>query len=201
MRKEEEYLNDLAEIRTMMERTSKFLSLSGWSGILAGIYALICVSIIHFVWDFHLLQSFSDAAAIAKVWLLGIVILILSIATAAYFSRQSALKKREKAWNATSRKLIQSMAVPLVTGGLLMLVFLIRGPIQMILPVSLLFYGLALFNAGSFTYREVRWMGLAQIVLGLTATWFVNYGLLFWGLGFGVVHIVYGMVMHFKYER
>ncbi|MGE5429024.1 MAG: hypothetical protein ACM3O8_14110, partial [Methylococcaceae bacterium] len=65
----------------------------------------------------------------------------------------------------------------------------------------LIFYGLALVNAGKFTLSEVHYLGITEIVLGLMAAVFINWGLLFWALGFGVMHIVYGMMMYYKYER
>jgi hypothetical protein len=47
----------------------------------------------------------------------------------------------------------------------------------------------------------VRIMGVVQIILGLAGVWFIQYGLLIWALGFGVVHIIYGIYIHYKYKR
>ena len=93
------------------------------------------------------------------------------------------------------------MAVPLVTGGLLILVLISKNLTGLIAPLTLLFYGLALYNAGFHTIREVRFMGIVQVILGLMNVWFIEYGLLFWAIGFGGVHIVYGIYMHLRYER
>ena len=93
------------------------------------------------------------------------------------------------------------MAVPLVTGGLLLLLLLSAGLVGLLAPFSLLFYGLALYNAGQFTYQEVRTLGLLEIGLGLLGTYFIAYGLLCRALGFGVLHILYGIYIHYKYER
>jgi hypothetical protein len=93
------------------------------------------------------------------------------------------------------------MAVPLIVGGLLILVMISRGLVGLVAPMSLIFYGLALYNASQFTYEEVRSLGLIQIVLGLLGAYFVSYGLLFWAIGLGVAHIVYGIYMHYRYER
>jgi hypothetical protein len=76
-----------------------------------------------------------------------------------------------------------------------------RGLVGLVAPMSLIFYGLALYNASQFTYEEVRSLGLIQIVLGLLGAYFVSYGLLFWAIGLGVAHIVYGIYMHYRYER
>lgn len=201
MKEERDYVQDIAEIRSMMERSSKFLSLSGWAGIMAGIYALAGAWIAYSLFGFHPDEIFYTSPNLASVVLLAMGILILALASAIFDSRRKAKKRDEKAWNATSRRLLASMAVPLFAGGILILVFLSKGLIGLIAPLTLLFYGLALYNAGNYTIREVRLMGVVQIGLGLLNSWFIGYGLLIWVLGFGVVHIVYGIYMHFKYER
>jgi hypothetical protein len=65
----------------------------------------------------------------------------------------------------------------------------------------LIFYGLSLVNAGKFTFSEIHYLGLTEIVLGILAGIFINHGLLFWTLGFGLMHIVYGTVMYYRHER
>ena len=201
MKEERDYIQDIAEIRSMMERSSKFLSLSGWAGIMAGIYALAGAWIAHSVYGFYPDEIFYTSPNLTNVVLLATGILVLALVSAIVDSRRKAQKRDEKAWNATSRRLLASMAVPLFGGGLLILALLSKGLIGLIAPLTLLFYGLALYNAGNYTIKEVRLMGVVQIVLGLINSWFIGYGLLFWVLGFGVVHIVYGIYMHFRYER
>jgi hypothetical protein len=208
MKEERDYIRDIAEIRTMMERSSKFLSLSGWAGILAGIYALAGAYIAYKLFNFNpdtIIYSPSDAASVSpgllKVILLATGILLLAISTAVVLSNKQANKRGEKVWNATSRRLLVNMAVPLVTGGILILILISKGLIGLIAPLTLLFYGLALFNASKVTYAEVKFLGLIQMGLGLLSAYFVSYSLLFWALGFGLLHIIYGIYLHFKYER
>jgi uncharacterized membrane protein len=136
-----------------------------------------------------------------KVIFLAIIILILAIGTAIFLSYKKANKRGEKLWNATAKRLLMNMAVPLVAGGLLILVLISKGLIGLIAPFTLIFYGLALYNASKFTYQEVKSLGLVQIGFGLISAYFVGYGLLFWALGFGLVHIIYGIYMHYRYER
>ena len=93
------------------------------------------------------------------------------------------------------------MAVPLIAGGLLILILIAKGLIGLIAPFTLLFYGLAVYNASKYTYEEVKVLGLFQVGLGLISAYFVRYGLLCWALGFGVVHIIYGIYMNYRYER
>ncbi len=207
MKEEQDYIRDIAEIRSMMERSSKFLSLSGWAGIMAGIYALAGAYIAYKVFNFNpdaivpgnlnLGASFS----LFNIILLALAVFILAICTAVFVSYREADKRKEKLWNATSKRLLTYMAVPLITGGLLILILISKGMIGLIAPLSLLFYGLALYNAGKFTYEEVRIVGLIQIILGLASSYYVEHGLLFWAIGFGMVHILYGIYMHYRYEK
>ncbi|MBC3542317.1 hypothetical protein ACFSC6_14065 [Rufibacter sediminis] len=208
MKENQDYTRDLAEIRLMMERSSKFLSLSGWAGIMAGIYALAGAYVAYQVFDFTPDESaFSTyntdnfSSDLLKVIALALVILVLAIGTAIILSHKKAVKRGEKLWNATAKRVIINMAVPLMVGGLLILVLISKGFIGFIAPFTLIFYGLALYNASKFTYGEMRSLGLIEIGLGLLGSYFVGYGLLLWAMGFGVVHIIYGIYMHYRYER
>lgn len=199
--KEQDYIQDIAEIRSMMERSSKFLSLSGWAGIMAGIYALTGVWFASYVLGFNPTELFYTSPNLMNVMMLAFLILILALVTAIFFSWRKSQQKGENVWNATSRRLLTDMATPLITGGILILFLISQGLIGLIAPLTLLFYGLALYNAGTYTIFEVRLMGIIQIVLGLMSSWFIEFGLIFWAVGFGVVHMIYGVYMRFRYER
>lgn len=208
MKADKDYMRDIAEIRSMMERTSKFLSLSGWAGIMAGIYALIGAYLAYARFYFTpdeiartAIISGDWPASLSKLIGLALIVLVLAICTAIFLSYKKASRRGEKIWNATSRRLLVNMAVPLVAGGLLTLILIAKGLIGLIAPFTLIFYGLALYNAGKFTYVEVRMLGLIEIGLGLVSAHFVGYGLLCWALGFGLLHIIYGIYIHYRYER
>lgn len=206
MEKQQGYIRDLSEIRSMMERSSKFLSLSGWAGILAGIYALSGVYIAYAILNFRPDELFYKPTGISSsglpaLLLLAISILLLALVTAVFLSYKRAGKRGEKLWNPTAKRLLVSMMVPLSVGGLLLLFMIFNGLLGLLAPFSLLFYGLALFSAGKYTYGEVQVLGLIEVLLGLLGVWFVEFGLLFWALGFGVAHIIYGLHMNYKYER
>ena len=205
MKVKQDYIQDLSEIRSMMECSSKFLSLSGLAGMMAGIYALVGIyvayNVFHFNPDRIVYTTNHFSSDLPKVVSLAILILILAIGTAIFLSWKKAQKRNEKVWNATSRLLLVNMAVPLATGGILILILLSKGLVGLIAPSTLLFYGIALYNAGKFTYDDVKFLGMIQIGLGLLSSWYIEYALLFWAIGFGVVHIIYGIYMHFRYER
>jgi hypothetical protein len=202
-----DYARDLAEIRSMMEKSSKFLSLSGWEGVLAGVYAIAGAYVAYAVYGFHPNEAMYDflliagsGAALMVIGFAGLV-LLLALATAFYFAARKAKKQGERAWNPTSRRLLSSMAVPLVSGGLLIVLLVRLGLLGLVAPLMLIFYGLALYNASKYTVTDVKVLGFVQITLGLLNLAMLDYGLLFWAIGFGVVHIIYGIFMHFRYER
>ncbi|MBD2703398.1 hypothetical protein IC229_22330 [Spirosoma sp. BT702] len=204
MNEEQDYIRDIAQIRSIMERSSKFLSLAGWAGIMAGLYALTGAYVAYTVFEFNpdeLIYSSTQSANLPKVILVALFVLFLAISTAIFLSSNKAAKRGEKLWNALVKRLLINMAVPLITGGLLIIILIAKGFIGLMAPFALLFYGIALYNASQFTYEEIKSLGLIQIGLGLFSTYFVAYGLVCWALGFGVAHIAYGIYMHYWYER
>lgn len=208
MKKEQEYIEDLSQIRLMMERSTKFLSLTGVSGILAGIYALVGAYVAYLcVYSdtgeviFNSQERQEDYDDLLNVILLGASILILAVGTAVYLSSKKAAKNNEVLWNPVARRLVINMAIPLITGGILIFVLISKGIFGLTAPLTLIFYGLSLINASKFTFDDLRYLGIIQIILGLISSYFIEYSLIFWAVGFGVMHIVYGIFMHLKYEK
>lgn len=201
MEDQRDYTQDLSDIRSMMERSSKFLSLSGWAGILAGMYAMVGAWLAYSQYDFFPDELFYSSNSLSEVILIALGVLLLALVTAILFSKAEARRNDEKIWNATSRRLLGNMAIPLIVGGFIISMFVYSELIGLVAPMMLIFYGLSLIIGGNFTISEVKWMGFVQIGLGLLGAWFVEYGLILWVLGFGVVHIVYGIYMHFNFKR
>jgi len=226
---ETELQNELASIRSIMERSSKFISLSGLSGILAGIYALIGAGVAYIL--INDAPSGSDiyikgekvhmsaapyfnrymvdyTSLVWKLLAIAFIVLLASIITAVLLSSRQAKRKNQPMWGSVSRQLMFNMAVPLVAGGAFIAVLILfklesRAHLYygLVAPVSLIFYGISLVSAGNFTFGEVKYLGICEIVLGLIAACLPGHGLLFWALGFGVLHIVYGARIYLKYDR
>lgn len=204
---EKDIYSELNSIRTLMERSTKFISLSGLSGVMAGIYALIgaffAYNIVYDgrsgleVRDFYV----TDPVIWSPLFLIALAVLILSVSTGLWLTFRKARKKGEKFWNAGSRRLLINLAIPLLTGGLFIMILLYRGQYSIIAPACLIFYGLALVSASHYTFSDVRWLGFLEIFLGLLAAAMPGYGLIFWVIGFGLLHVLYGSIMHFKYDR
>ncbi|MGV3503248.1 MAG: hypothetical protein ACO1O1_06035 [Adhaeribacter sp.] len=207
MNQEQDQLATLQEIRNIMERSTRFISLSGLSGIVAGIVALCGVAAVK--WHFHSHPLlYRDDYSVRLDWdtvffLLAVaaLVVVLAIGAAWFFTARKAKKNNQRMWDAQSRRLVGNVAVPLAVGGLFCGVLLYHGIIYLMAPAMLIFYGLALINGSKYTLSDIRYLGFCEIVLGLGASFFIGYGLLAWALGFGVLHIVYGTLMYFKYER
>src|SRR5260221_1020629 len=208
MKETNEYEKDLASIRLMMERSAKFLSLSGLSGVLSGAYALIGSGVAYFLiyststppFGFEY-NAVNERTLINTLLIIAFIVLIFSIGTGCLLSFRKAKKIGTPIWNATSKQLFVDLLIPLGSGGLLILIFLNRGYFSLVAPACLVFYGLALIQGGRSTYEEIKYLGLTEIVLGLACAILPGYGLVFWATGFGIMHIVYGAVMHFRYDR
>ncbi len=211
MEEQNDHLKTLTEIRSLMETSTRFLSLSGLSGVFAGSFALIGAAAAYVFLNLDLgsdnyfnyifaNNSFNISTLMFFVSD-AISVLILAILFGFYFTARNARKKGQPIWNQTVKKLVINLFIPLIAGGIFCLALLFHHTVYLIAPSMLIFYGMALINASKFTFSMVRYLGLSEIILGLTACFFIGYGLLFWALGFGVLHIIYGIVMYNKYER
>ena len=208
-------LAQLTEIRAIMERSSRFLSLSGLSGVGAGVVALVGAAAGNFYLQSHYPSEYGDAgyrhliastaaerqAALPFLLLLASVMIGVALLVAVYFTRRRTRHDGQTLWSGPARRLATALAVPLVTGGLFCLRLYLGGDAGMVVPGLLVFYGLALLNASKFTLDEIRWLGLTQIGLGLVCLLLPGWGLMFFGLGFGLGHIGYGLLMYSRYER
>lgn len=200
-------LETLAEIKHLMERSSRFISLSGLSGVFAGIYALAGAFAAYQYLEASNLSSGGRAATyISNDDLIffgtdAAIVLVLAIGTGILLTTRKAKKDGNSIFDATAKKLIVNLCIPLFTGGLFCLALVLHGPAFYIAPAMLIFYGLSLINASKYTLSDVRLLGIAEVALGVIAAFIIGYGLIFWAIGFGVLHIVYGTYMYYKYER
>jgi hypothetical protein len=209
-----QHLEAIQDIRNMMKKSTRFLSLSGLSGVFAGIYALVGAYIAYLMLG-EFAASFRDDVSrdpgmsvkerlfglYVDYVLLAAAILVASIVTAYVFSNRKAKREGQKLFDHTAIRVLINLCIPLVAGGLFCLALLYHGAIVFIAPCMLLFYGMALINASKYTYDDIRYFGICEIILGLINAFNLGNGLLYWSFGFGVLHIVYGAVMWVKYER
>lgn len=213
MHESREHLQTLTEIRSLMERSSKFLSLSGLSGISAGVVALVGAIVVSArlrTGLFTVLRhDYSNAYYTTMnhqevrqfLVMVAVIVLVLALLSGSYFTIRKARRQGQTVWNTSSQRLAWAMLVPLATGGVFCLALLQYNLIWLAFPVTLIFYGLALLNGSKYTLRDVESLAYCEIGLGLIALFWPGYNLLTWALGFGVLHIAYGLAMYVKYER
>ena len=197
-------LETLQDIKRMMERSSRFISLSGWSGIAAGGCALAGAWIAHQRIKFYYQQDFPTgcAACLKKdLFIIGFCVLLSAFFLATLFTFLKSKKEGVAIWGNAARRLLWNTVLPMIAGGFLLWRMIELKQYEFIASGSLIFYGLALINGSKYTMGEVRWLGYGEMVLGIINLWAIRSGLLFWALGFGVLHIIYGASMWWKYDR
>lgn len=190
----------------MMEKSSSFISLSGLSGVFAGLVALIGAFVAHHLLTCHGIEYFSATGRVytedivKKLFLIALTVLLLSLFFGIYFTVRKSKKHGLKIWNKVTRNLLLNLSIPLIAGGMFCLALISYRIHGFIAPSMLIFYGLALVNASKYTYGDIRWLGYFEIIIGVIASFLIGYGLVFWALGFGILHIIYGVLMYKKYD-
>jgi hypothetical protein len=204
----EQSLETLQDIKRMMERSSRFISLSGLSGVSAGAFAIVGAFIAHrWIGDYvatapaELLHAEARDSFETKMLGLALGVMVAALLTSTWFTWRKARKSQLPIWDHASKKLAINMAIPLAAGGFFALGLLQHGGWNFIAPACLVFYGLALVNASKYTLTDIRYLGFLEIALGCINMYFPHEGLYFWTTGFGLLHIIYGLIMWWKYER
>jgi len=210
MKSDTKSIEDIKAIRKIMEESTRFLSLSGLSGIFAGVTAIAGALVAYFFildnGSIHYDEYFKSLPAdetFSIRWQLitdAALVLVLSVLFSLYFSIKKAKRDGKNFWTPVSKRLLINLMIPLASGGGFIIILLFQNHIQLIVPGFLIFYGLALVNAGKFTFGEVFYLGILEIITGLVSSFVPGWGLIFWIFGFGILHIIYGLAMYRKYE-
>lgn len=206
--------SDLAHIRSLMERSTRFISLSGLSGVFAGVVALGGAWVAQHHVAGHLGSPSDELTYGAVRYALmegdslmvtllfdAVVVLAVALLGAFWFTWRRSKRMGQGLWDGSAQRLMWNLSIPLVAGGIVCLALMYHGLPGLVAPATLVFYGLALFNASKYTLDEIRWLALSELALGVVATFWIGAGLMFWALGFGVLHIVYGGLMWVRHER
>ena len=207
------HLETLTEIRDLMHKSSRFISLSGLSGVFAGFYALVGIGLAYAYlgrYPFTEGTPYYLAARGMNKWGLdhltffftvGAIILVMAIGTGILLTTQKAKRKGQRVWDALTRRLVVNLMIPLVAGGVFCLGMYYHGTTGFVAPATLIFYGMGLVNASKYTLDDIKYLGIIEIIIGCIAVFYLDFGLEFWALGFGIFHIFYGILMYLKYER
>jgi hypothetical protein len=208
---ENDPLQDLVYIKDIMEKSSRFISLSGLSGVFAGIFAIVGAIVAELYLN-NIGRDYQDFAnnmtvdilnykAIVFIIADACIVALLSVICGVYFTYRQSQKKGLKIWDKTSKRLLVNLFIPLAAGGIFCLILFYYNLFALVAPCTLIFYGFACFNAGKYTHDEVRYLGISEIALGLLGSLYLGYGYVIWIIGFGLLHILYGLLMYFKYEK
>lgn len=196
------YLQDITEIKNMMNKSSRFISLSGLSGVLAGIYALIGAAICYWLVKNYSYGTLILNGRVFKLVLLVLgIVALLSIVTGILLTRLKAKKINANTWDNTSKRLVVNFLIPLLTGGIYIIIILNQAKYGQTAGLMLIFYGLALVNSSKYSIGNIKQLGYIEILLGLIATLYPGYGFWMWVIGFGIMHIIYGIIMYYKYDK
>jgi hypothetical protein len=197
---------DLEHIRFMMERSSRFISLSGISGIIAGIIALIASFVAYYFINTNGVDYFGnkhiyfDSPLVTKLVVTAVLTLIAALFFGIYFTVRKSNNHNLKIWNTVTKRLLINLCIPLASGGIFCIALFYHHHFGFIAPAMLIFYGLALVNASKYTFNDVGYLGYCELILGLIALFLTGFGLIFWAIGFGLLHIIYGFTMQRKYH-
>lgn len=202
----EKHQEDLVHIRSMMERSSRFISLSGLSGVFAGLSALLGGVYVYQLFKANGIEYFEDnhqlysTSLITELILTAFVILFFALAFGIFFTVRKSKKLNLPIWTSATKNMLFNLAIPLIAGAVFCFALVYHQMFILVAPSTLIFYGLALLNAEKYTYSDIKYLGFSEVVLGSIALFFVGYGLVFWILGFGILHIFYGLLLFKKYK-
>ncbi|MGL2987704.1 hypothetical protein ACSVH5_08920 [Flavobacterium sp. RSSA_27] len=202
----EKHQEDLVHIRSMMERSSRFISLSGLSGVFAGLSALLGGVYVYQLFKANGIEYFADnhqlysTSLITELILTAFVILFFALAFGIFFTVRKSKKLNLPIWTSATKNMLFNLAIPLIAGAVFCFALVYHQMFILVAPSTLIFYGLALLNAEKYTYSDIKYLGFSEVVLGSIALFFVGYGLVFWILGFGILHIFYGLLLFKKYK-
>ena len=202
----QKHQEDLSHIRSMMERSSRFISLSGLSGVFAGLSALIGGLYVYLLFKANGLDYFDgehklySVDLVSELVFIALIILFFALTFGIFFTIRKSRKYNLPIWTTATKKMLVNLAIPLLVGGVFCLALLYHQMYVLIAPATLLFYGLALINAEKYTFSDIKYLGFCELALGCVSLFFLGYGLVFWIIGFGILHILYGLIVFKKYK-
>lgn len=203
--KKEEVKQTLDDIRAMMAKSSRFQAISGVSIIMVGIYASVASFLVSPMlrgWNWLALPcdasgniTLNTPHLIHMTVLAALLLFVLSFATVTVMAWRKA--KRLNLPLSLDKRMFQMLInffIPLLAGGVLCLALIVQHHYGLTSSIMLIFYGLALVNMQHYTYPVFRFLGYAELILGFVDCFTVHYSLLFWFLGFGLLHILFGIL-------
>ena len=202
----QKHQEDLSHIRIMMERSSRFISLSGLSGIFAGIFAIVGAVFTYYLLGKNGINYFDNNLKtfskylILELAIIAFIVLLLALTFGIFFTIRKSKKDNLPIWTNATKNMLLNLIIPLFVGGIFCISLLFHGSFGLIAPATLIFYGLALLNAEKYTFSDIKYLGYCELTLGCISLFYLGMGLVFWVVGFGILHIVYGIIMYKKHK-
>ncbi len=199
-----------------LAQSSRFISLSGLSGVSVGISGLFATYIAHRLVasetkaDKDMLSivsgfdSYNETVHLfvgENLIFLSIFTILFALLFSFYFTTAKSKKNNLSIWDGIVKRQLSVLSLPLIIGGIFISRLISTANFGFIIPVALIFYALSLINLRKYTSGDVAYLGYALLILGIVNLWIQRLGILFFALGFGIFHIIYGVVTFYFYER
>lgn len=187
----------LEEIRKLMARAGEYRHLSGWAAIVNGL--LVFAGCALSKWGVQV--SFYRTTDPLKLGLVWGAVAVLGLAIDVIFTVALARRRGEPAWSPSARQLVAGL-LPGLYAGAVVTVYLAMDEAYDALPGAwMVCYGTALMGASLTAPWAVRYFGLAILLFGGVAlTLLRNYAMWSMGLGFGVLHLIFGAYVLWRYR-
>ena len=200
------------DIREMMSKSSRFQAISGWSIVVIGLYAAVASAMaaaVIGVGDWlpccENLQRFAVLNTPSRIRIAALIAIgLFALSLLTVFVAAIIKSKRNNLRFAFDKRMCQMLVdffIPLIAGGLLSMALVQQGHYGLTSSIMLLFYGLALVNCSHYTYPALRWLGYSELLIGIIDCFTMSHALLFWFLGFSVMHILFGVIYVIMFER
>jgi hypothetical protein len=180
----ERAMSNIQFIRETMERATLFTAVPGWGGAAMGVVALGTATIAGFQ---------TKTPYWLATWLVGALV---SIGVGGFALWRKARNLNHALFSGSGRRFLLSFSPPIVVGALLTVVLYRHRAADLLPGTWLLLYGTGVMGGGAFSVRAVPLMGLLFTALGSVAIFLpLTVGNWFMAAGFGVLHIVFGIVI------
>ena len=181
-------MDNLRFIRETMERSKVFTSVPGYGGALMGATAIGAAIVAH------------HQPLIGNWLIVWLVEAALAFAVGLFALWQKSKNSGESLVSVPARKFASAFAPPIIAGVVLTALFYYRGFFEFLPCAWLTLYGTAVVTGGAYSVRIVPVVGWIFVALGAVAAFApASWGNVLMALGFGVLHIVFGLIVARRY--
>ena len=182
---------NLRVIRALMERSTKFSTFSGLSGVCAGMASIIgCIITRLYIPD--------PGAFPVQFLALWSTVIVIAVGADYLLMKRRAAQVGKRVLSRLGKQMVIASVPGLGTGAIVTFYLLQHHLLGSVYPFWMLAYGLAVSATGLFSQREVSLLGVAFLIAGAACLFATGIGLPMMAVTFGGFHIVYGLAMSRK---